>query len=121
MMKHYIKNSIISTILLDRVGPSRHISSRLTFKAKEEITLREENLAAGIYFVRGEKVMMDFDLAMLYGVETAQLKRAVRRNIDRFPADFMFELTREHHPNLRCQTGISSWGGVRCLPFVVNT
>jgi hypothetical protein len=84
----------------------------------EEITLREENLATRIYFVRGEKVMVDFDLAMLYDVETAQLKRAVRRNIERFPADFMFELTREELENLRCQIGISSWGGVRYLPFV---
>jgi len=55
---------------------------------------------------------------MLYGVETAQLKRAVRRNIERFPPDFMFELTREELENLRCQIGISSWGGVRYLPFV---
>jgi len=75
--------------------------------------LREDNLATWIYFVRGEKVMMDFDLAMLYGVETTQLKRAVRRNIERFPSDFMFELTREELENLRCQIGISSWGGLR--------
>jgi hypothetical protein len=78
----------------------------------EEMTLREENLAARIYFVRGEKVMVDFDLAMLYGVETAQLKRAVRRNLERFPPDFMFELTREELENLRCQIGISSWGRI---------
>ena len=84
----------------------------------EDILLREDNLATRIYFVRGEKVMVDFDLAMLYGVETAQLKRAVRRNLERFPADFMFELTREELENLRCQIGISSWGGVRYLPFV---
>ena len=79
----------------------------------EEMILREDNLATRIYFVRGEKVMVDFDLAMLYGVETAQLKRAVRRNLERFPSDFMFELTREELENLRCQIGISSWGGVR--------
>ena len=84
----------------------------------EEILLQEDNLATRIYFVRGEKVMADFDLAMLYGVETAQLKRAVRRNLERFPSDFMFELTREELENLRCQIGISSWGGVRYLPFV---
>jgi hypothetical protein len=51
----------------------------------EDMTLREGSLATRIYFVRGEKVMVDFDLAMLYGVDTAQLKRAVRRNIERFP------------------------------------
>lgn len=84
----------------------------------EELLLREENIATRIYFVRGEKVMVDFDLAMLYGTETAQLKRAVRRNLERFPPDFMFELTREELVNLRCQIGISSWGGTRYLPFV---
>jgi hypothetical protein len=84
----------------------------------EELLLREENIATRIYFVRGEKVMVDFDLAMLYGTETAQLKRAVRRNLERFPPDIMFELTREELDNLRCQIGISSWGGTRYLPFV---
>lgn len=86
----------------------------------EDVLLREDNLATRIYFVRGKKVMVDFDLAMLYGVETAQLKRAVRRNFERFPADFMFELTREELENLRCQIGISSWGGVGavlCLSY----
>ena len=53
------------------------------------------------------------DLAELYGIETKVLKRQVRRNIDRFPDDFMFELTREEEKNLRCQIGTSSWGGSR--------
>jgi hypothetical protein len=61
-----------------------------------------------IHLIRGKKVMLDRDLAELYEVETAQLKRAVRRNIDRFPEDFMFELTKEKLDNLRCQFGISS-------------
>ncbi len=52
---------------------------------------------------RGEKVLLDRDLAELYGVETKQLKRAVRRNIDRFPPDFMFELTKEEYDSLRYQ------------------
>ncbi len=69
-----------------------------------------------IYEIRGQRVMLDYDLAEMYGVETAQLKRAVRRNIERFEGeDFMFELTKEEH--LRCQFGISSHGGVRYLPF----
>ena len=55
--------------------------------------LKEENLASLIYFIRGEKVMLDADLAKLYDVETRVLKQAVRRNLDRFPKDFMFELT----------------------------
>jgi hypothetical protein len=61
--------------------------------------------------------MLDRDLAELYGVETAQLKRAVRRNRDRFPDDFMFELSKSELDNLRCQFGTSNWGGTRYTPF----
>ncbi len=64
--------------------------------------------------------MLDFDLAELYGTETKFLKRAVKRNIDRFPADFMFELTKDELENLRCQIGTSSWGGSRYPPFAFN-
>ena len=70
-----------------------------------------------IYVVRGVKVMLDFDLAYIYGTETGNLKRQVRRNMDRFPDDFMFVLTREEFNNLRRQFGTSSWGGTRYLPF----
>ena len=59
--------------------------------------------------------MLDRDLADLYGVDTAQLKRAVRRNIDRFPEDFMFILKNQEVRNLRCQIGTSSWGGTRYI------
>lgn len=61
--------------------------------------------------------MLDFDLAELYGVETKQLKRQVKRNIERFPEDFMIELDEEELGNLRSQIGTSSWGGVRYLPM----
>jgi hypothetical protein len=71
-----------------------------------------------IYLIRGQKVMLDSDLAELYGVETKALKRAVKRNIDRFPDDFMFTLTEEEFKNLRCQIDTSSWGGSRYLPYV---
>jgi len=65
-----------------------------------------------IYEIRGQRVMLDEDLAGLYGVETGALVRAVKRNISRFPDDFMFRLTREEWESLRCQIGISrSWGG----------
>lgn len=67
-----------------------------------------EAIADKIYFVRGHKVLMDRDLAGLYGVETGQLKRAVRRNIGRFPSDFMFELSKEELENWRCQFGTSN-------------
>ncbi len=66
-----------------------------------------ERIASKIYLIRGIKVMLDRDLAELYNVETSLLKRAVRRNIDRFPADFMFELTKTELENWRCQFGTS--------------
>ena len=76
-----------------------------------------EIITSRIYQIRDHKVMLDRDLAELYGVETGQLKRAVRRNIDRFPEDFMFELSKEELENLRCQIGTSSWGGTRYQPM----
>ena len=71
-----------------------------------------------IFQIRGRRVMLDADLAMLYMVETKQLKRQVNRNIKRFPADFMFKLTAKETENLRCQFGTSSCGGRRHLPYV---
>ena len=70
-----------------------------------------------IYEVRGERIMLDFDIAELYEVKTKRLKEAVRRNRKKFPADFMFELTREEWQNLRTQIASSSWGGLRYMPF----
>jgi hypothetical protein len=64
-----------------------------------------------IFEIRGQKVILDFDLATLYGVETKRLKEAVRRNISRFPHDFMFELEAKEWQNLRTQFATSSWGG----------
>jgi len=64
-----------------------------------------ESIVSKIIFLRSEKVLLDLDLAELYGVETKQLKRAVRRNIDRFPPDFMFELAKEEYDSLRYQFG----------------
>ena len=74
---------------------------------------RVERIERVILVIRGQKVMLDSDLAKLYGVETKTLNRAVRRNHDRFPADFMFQLTAEEAANLRCQIGTSSYGGRR--------
>jgi phage regulator Rha-like protein len=71
-----------------------------------------------IHFLRNKKVMLDSDLSGLYDIETGQLKRAVRRNIERFPDDFMFELTREEYESLRCQFGILNRGAhAKFLPF----
>lgn len=71
-----------------------------------------------IYEIRGQKVMLDFDLAEMYGTETKRLKEAVRRNIRRFPADFMFVLTNEEYESLRTQFATSKGrGGTRYMPF----
>ena len=70
-----------------------------------------------IFTIRGVQVMLDRDLAELYGVATGALNRQVKRNEDRFPEDFMFKLSAEEWNNLKCQIGISSWGGDRQLPY----
>ena len=70
-----------------------------------------------IHVIRNQKVMLDFDLALLYQIETKVLKQAVKRNIERFPEDFMFELTKEEFDNLRSQIVTSSYGGTRYMPF----
>lgn len=74
-----------------------------------------------IYEIRGQRVMLDFDLAALYQVETKRLKEAVRRNIERFEGDeFMFELTEKEYADLRSQFASSSWGGRRYLPYAFS-
>ena len=70
-----------------------------------------------IYEVRGQRVMLDFDLAALYQVETRVLNQAVKRNIKRFPEDFMFQLNSLEFENLKSQIVTSSWGGTRKLPY----
>lgn len=79
-----------------------------------------EKIEKAIYLIRGEKVMLDRDLASLYRVETGALNRAVKRNLQRFPPDFMFQLTTDESDFLRCQIGISKSGrgGRRFLPYV---
>lgn len=83
-----------------------------------ELTISDDIIMSKILLIRGQKVMIDIDLAVLYNVENKNLKRQVRRNIDRFPEDFMFELTKEEFEILRCQFGTSSWGGTRYVPMV---
>src|SRR6187431_1088993 len=82
-----------------------------------EITIPDDIISSKIYLIRNQKVMLDKDLAELYIVETKQLKRQVRRNMERFPEDFMFELNQEEFDNLRSQFGTSNWGGTRYLPM----
>lgn len=78
----------------------------------------DEVIASKIYLIRGQKVMLDRDLAELYETETKVLKQAVKRNIDIFPEHFMFQLTNQEFTILRSQTVTSSWGGQRYLPYV---
>ncbi len=104
---------------------------------EKKVQLNDE-IISQIYFIRGRKVMLDSDLARIYGVTTARLNQQVRRNLDRFPSDFMFELSLEEYRNLMLQIATSSsqttdttddsdllpqivtsdWGGRRKLPFV---
>ena len=77
----------------------------------------DEIVISKIYQIRGEKIMLDSDLAELYGVETRRLNEQVKRNIDRFPSDFMFQLTEKEFDNLKSQIATSSWGGRRKLPY----
>lgn len=72
------------------------------------VSPRPDELARIVFFLRGERVLLDADLAALYGVTTAALNRAVKRNSARFPADFMFQLSREDWEDLKCQIGTSS-------------
>jgi hypothetical protein len=85
----------------------------------DESLLSEETISNKIYFIRNQKVMLDRDLALLYGIETRVLKQAVKRNISRFPEDFMFELNKSEFENWRSQFVISNSDkmGLRHLPM----
>jgi hypothetical protein len=85
-------------------------------KGLTQIALPDEIITSKIYLIRDRKVMLDEDLAELYGVTTGNLNKAVSRNIARFPEDFMFQVTKEEFDNLIFQFGTSSWGGRRKLP-----
>ncbi len=76
-----------------------------------------DTILPSVFVVRGVKAMLDSDLAALYGVETKTLNQAVRRNIDRFPEDFRFQLTKNEFEILRSQNVTSRWGGRRYMPF----
>lgn len=84
------------------------------------MTFDPNQLSQKIYFIRQQQVMLDSDLAELYEVETRNFNRAVKRNSERFPSDFMFQLTNQELAILKCQIGTSrfdGWGGRRKLPF----
>lgn len=84
----------------------------------KEVAIPEEVLMNKIYLISGTKVMIDSDLAELYQVGTKRLNEQVKRNLGRFPEDFMFQLSKEQWENLKSQNATSSWGGRRTLPYV---
>jgi hypothetical protein len=86
-------------------------------KSAHSQSIVASKISQKIYFLRGHRVMLSTDLARLYGVEARALIQAVQRNIDRFPADFLFQLTADEHKNLKSQFVISSWGGARTAPY----
>ena len=83
----------------------------------KSIRLPDEVVISKIYLIREHKVMLDDDLAELYQVQTRRLNEQVKRNIDRFPQDFMFQLDEKEWENLKSQNATSSWGGRRKLPY----
>ncbi len=85
-------------------------------KRNTDLLIAEEVVMSKIYVIRSQKKILDKDLAEMYGVETKRLKEAVKRNIERFPSDFMFTLNQKEFANLRSQFATSSWGGIRYLP-----
>ena len=88
--------------------------------AKIISALTAQEIERAILTIRGQRVLLDKDLATLYGVSTGNLNKAVSRNLERFPSDFMFQLTKDEYANLMFQFGISSWGGTRKLPRVFS-
>jgi len=87
----------------------------------EKVKIELLRIERSIRLIRGDKVILDEDLAELYGVETKNLVKAVKRNLDRFPADFMFQLTNQEFSDLRFQSGTSSqWGGRRTPPYAFS-
>jgi hypothetical protein len=87
-------------------------------KNKDAALIPVEHISRSILVLRRQRVLLDRDLAEIYGVSTGRLNEAVKRNAARFPEDFMFQLTEPELQNLRSQIAISSWGGRRYLPFV---
>lgn len=90
-------------------------------KSEETTLVTFDVIERKIYIVRNQKVMLDSDLAALYGVETRVLNQAVKRNLQRFPEDFMFQLTKEEFENLKSQfvtSSLGNYGGRRKLPLV---
>ena len=86
--------------------------------SNEVAIIDEKSLENKIYFVRNQKVMLDFELAEIYGYSTTRFNEQVKNNLEKFDEDFMFQLTKDEFENLMSKKSISSWGGRRKLPYV---
>src|SRR5262245_58695 len=127
-----IKWSSLDDIPFQSTAPLHGSHNKETNVNKKEIQIRA--IEEKILLIRGHRVMLDYDLAKLYEVETKALKRAVKRNLDRFPRDFMFEVSRNEHSSLRARPGTSAssnlryqfgtsslgYGGRRYLPYALR-
>lgn len=104
--------------MLKNVGLGFSPKTKIRFMAKKELQalVAEQKILNKIFIIRGQKVMIDEDLSKMYGVETKRLNEQVKRNVKRFPRDFMFELSVNEFENLKSHFATSSWGGRRKLP-----
>jgi len=112
-MHGFIEVSTKITSVTLRINYSKKI-----YMSKKNELLIQERITKAIYVIRGQKVMIDSELAEMYEVETKVLNQAVKRNISRFPEDFMFQLSLEEWENLRSQFATTSWGGRRTPPYM---
>lgn len=117
MLQFVAINPVFSVIILKKFLKYQFATSNRIMIMEKQEELIHQAIENKIYIIRGQKVMLDFDLAELYGVETKALNRSVKRNSKRFPADFMFQLNNQELKNLKYQFGTSSWGGARKLSF----
>src|SRR3990167_1238328 len=117
--KHFNLDAVLSVGYRINSKQATHFRQWATKILREHITRGYRSIPnVSNLLIRGEKVMLDAHLAILYGVQTKTLVQAIKRNIDRFPTDFMFQLTQHEFQNLRSQSVTSSWGGRRYLPYV---
>jgi len=126
MGEHWFRRHDAGKTRINRRRETERILKMTTKKTRIHSTIPIEHITQAILLLRGHKVMLDEDLAALYGVETKALNRAIKRNLERFPEDFMFQLTAEEFDNLRYQSGTSNlrsqigtsrWGGRRYPPY----
>lgn len=94
-----------------------HVMAKDEKEKQEIILINEETIRSKIYMVRGQKVMLDFELAEIYGYATKRFNEQIKNNLERFDDDFRFQLTKEEWDNLRSKNSTSSWGGTRYLPY----